>query len=94
MDEYINDLVKIEFDGEKPTGIKIEIQSKKQAIEVLKALHDAELMECEHVFTEKIDVEDERWIGLDGRLHTRTFADADHCLVCDKYYEPGLEEWV
>lgn len=52
-----------------------------------------ELIECDHEFTETVDVDDDRWIGADGELHERSNPDATRCLICGKYYNPAEEEW-
>lgn len=67
--------------------------TSEELIAALRILYKAELIECDHEFTETVDVDDDRWIGADGELHERSNPDATRCLICGKYYNPAEEEW-
>lgn len=67
--------------------------TSEELIAALRILYKAELIECDHEFTETVDVDDDRWIGADSELHERSNPDATRCLICGKYYYPETEEW-
>lgn len=67
--------------------------TNEQLIGALRTLYENELIECDHEFTETVGVDDTRWIGNDGEVHARSNPDAEHCLICGKYYNPVEEDW-
>lgn len=65
----------------------------EQLVEALRTLYENDLVDCDHEFTETVGVDDDRWIGSDGKLHEHSNPDCGHCLICGKYYYPEAEEW-
>lgn len=68
-------------------------EEREKAIDNLRTFISYELLECEHDFTEQVDVDDDRWIGNDGELHERSNPDVTRCLVCGKVYNEKTGEW-
>lgn len=68
-------------------------EDRDRAIDNLRTFISCELLECEHDFTEMVDVDDERHIGSDGELHEISNPDLTRCLVCGKIFNPRTEEW-
>ena len=64
----------------------------KDAIETLRTLYEAELIECDHSYTEEIVVDDTRWLEPDG-LHERSNPDETRCLICGKTYNNQEQTW-
>lgn len=86
-------LAKAAVDPVDGTATIIIKGTSEELIAALRILYEAELIECDHEFTEEVSVDDTRWIGADGELHERSNPDATRCLICGKYYNPAEEEW-
>lgn len=64
----------------------------EDAREVLRQLHESELIECDHSYTERISADDTRWLEPDG-VHARSNQDQTRCLICDAIYNQEEELW-
>lgn len=64
----------------------------QQAVKTLKQLYDAELIDCDHEYTEKVPVDDTRWLEPDG-VHERSNPDETRCIICESIYNPKEETW-
>lgn len=64
----------------------------EQAVQTLKQLYDAELLACDHSYTEKVSVDDTVWLEPDGP-HARINEDEERCLICGAFYNKEEQEW-
>lgn len=86
--------VSIAFEGADGEDAWLTMPGNREEIKnALTDIYEADIIECEHEFTETVGVDDDRWIGEDGELHERSNPDCEHCLICGKYYYPEAEEW-
>ena len=86
----------LSFTAEAPNTGRITIKTegtREQAKNTLRELYEAEVIDCDHEFTEDVPVDDTRWIGNDGEVHARSNPDAIRCQICGKYYNPAEETW-
>ena len=60
----------------------------------LRTLVEEELLECQHAFTEEVEVDDSRWFDSNGNLVEKSNPNQIRCLVCGKIYNTRTEEWV
>lgn len=67
--------------------------TKEQAAEALRALYEAELIECGHELTHTEGVDDTRYFDAAGNLQERSNPDVEVCDICGKIYNPQEEEW-
>lgn len=68
--------------------------SSKAAKENLSYLVEEEVIECEHNFTEQVEVEDDRWFDSKGNMVERSNPDQTRCIICGKILNPKTKEWV
>ena len=64
----------------------------KDAVKALKQLYEAGLIECDHSYTEKVEVDDTRWMEPDG-VHERSNDDETRCIICGAIYNQKEETW-
>ena len=67
-------------------------EQRKNAENVLKQLYENELIECDHSYTERVEVDDTRWLEQDG-VHERENEDETRCLICGAIYNQKEETW-
>ena len=69
---------------EETDGSDAKLTLPGNPIEIKNALIDvynADLIECEHEFTEEVPVDDTRWLAPDG-VHGHSNPDAIRCEIC------------
>ena len=85
--------VTVAFEGTDGSDAKLTLPGNP--IEIKNALIDvynADLIECEHEFTEDVPTDDTRWLAPDG-VHGHSNPDAIRCEICGRYYNRTEEEW-
>lgn len=85
--------VSIAFEGVDGEDAWLTMPGNREEIKnALTDIYEADLIECEHEFTEDVEVDDTRWLAPDG-LHERSNPSVERCQICGKIYDPDEEEW-
>lgn len=72
---------------EKPGSFEYE-----NALDTLRQLWAQDLIDCDHSYTETVEVDDTRWLEPDG-VHSRSNADQTKCLICGSTYIESEDRW-